>query len=229
MASSDVVRHDGIPDQTARRIRLAALVQVAVIVVIGALTVYLSAQIADLSRQRVKLRRQLTDESTQLTSLQAQHDRLAKELDELATQKETLQKQIQALQDRNLALRADLTTNEAAVNILQATQPAATKRAFAVAEETPRVYIQVATVDNERIANGLRRSLEGAGFLVPRVERVPAVPRSAEVRYFRPVDQPDARRLWEIVKRTLPDVKLVLFDEGRKASVMRPHHMELWF
>jgi hypothetical protein len=229
MASSDVARRDAAPDQTARRIRIAALMQVAVIVIIGALTVYLSAQIARLSRQRVELRRTLTSESAQLTSVREEHDRLVKEREALVEQKAKLQSQIQALQDRNLALRADLTTSQAAVNILEATQPTATKRAFAVAEETPRVYIQVATVENERIANGMRKGIQDAGFLVPKVERVAAVPRAAEVRYFRPADEQAARRLLAVVRRTLPDAKLVLFAEGTKADVMRAHHMELWF
>jgi hypothetical protein len=208
---------------------MAALTQVAVIVIIGALTLYLSAQIAALSRQRADLRRTLTRESEQLTQVRAEHDTLEGQKQALEKQKATLEKQIQALQDRNLALRADLTTSEAAVNILQSTQPTATRRAFAVAEETPRVYIQVATVADERVANGLREGLENAGFLVPRVERVAAVPRRAEVRYFRPADEQSARRLLDVVRQRLPDAQLVLFANGDKAALMRPHHLELWF
>jgi hypothetical protein len=217
------------PEPVSRRIRTLALVQLGVVVVIGALTVYLTVEITSLARQRVQLRTSLDREAAAVEAARIERATLAREAKDLQAQKATLQLQIEGLQERNLALRADLTTSEAAVGLLEKAAPDATRRAFAQAEATPRVYIQVATPANEAVANRLRPRLVHAGYLVPRVERVAAVPRQAQVRYFRPADRDDAERLLGIVKGALPEASLVLFGEGRKAGTMRPRHLEIWF
>jgi hypothetical protein len=217
------------PDPVSRRIRTLALVQLGVVAAIGASTLFLTAQITSLARQRADLRATLERESTALEAAKGERARVEREARALQAQKEQLQQQVEALQDRNLALRADLTTSEAAVSLLERAAPEATRRAFSQAAATPRVYMQVATPENEAVANRLRPVLSRAGYLVPRVERVPAVPRRPQVRYFSPGDENDASRLLALVKGALPEATLVLFGEGRKAGAMRPHHFEIWF
>lgn len=196
--------------------------QIVVIVVIGVITLYLATEITRLTNARTALGRKLSDESAQLETLR-------RESAELEQQKAVLESQVEGLQDRNVALRADLTTQEATIGILGKLAPAATKQALSVAETTPRVYIQVSTPENEAVANTLRPRLEQAGFLIPRIERVAAVPRRPQVRYFRAEDQASAQRVGALIRSQLPDVEVVSFEDVGRRSRTQLRHLELWF
>jgi cell division protein FtsB len=208
--------------ETLKRIRRIAGFQIAAMVVIGVLTAFLAVQITQLSKQRADLRDDLSAESKRLETLQA-------ETGELTRKRAELEESIKTLQDRNLSLRADLTRQDATVGILERLDPAATNRAVSLADKTPRLYIQVATPDNEKLAQTLRSRLERAGFLVPRVERLPTTSKSLQVRYFRTEDAADAQKIVDLIRAELPGVAAVSFAAANPNSRMRPRHLELWF
>ena len=209
-------------DPVASRIRTVAIFQIGLIVVIGILTALLTLQITRLERQRRVAKAELEETSTRVETLRA-------ETGALERQKATLDAQVKALADRNLALRADLVVNDATLDILQKKDPALTARAIATAELEPRLYIQVATPENEALANRLRPKLVQAGFLVPRVERLPSIPRTPQVRYFRAEDEAYARKVVSLIAGSLPGVEIASFIDAPASARMRPHHLELWF
>lgn len=209
-------------DPTAGRIRTVAIFQIGLIAVIGVLTAVLTVQITRLERQRAVAKAELEQTATRVEMLRA-------EASALERQKATLDTQVKALADRNLALRADLVVNDATLDILHKTDPALTARAMAKAELDPRLYIQVATPENEALANRLRPRLVQAGFLVPRVERLPSIPRTPQVRYFRAEDEAYARTVVSLVAGALPGVEIASFIDAPASARMRPHHLELWF
>jgi len=209
-------------DAVASRIRTVAIFQIGLIVVIGVLTAVLTVQITRLERQRAAAKAELEETSSRVETLRA-------ETSALEHQKATLDTQIKALSDRNLALRADLVVNDATLDILQKRDPALTARALATAVLEPRLYIQVATPENEALANRLRPRLVQAGFLVPRVERLPAIPRKPQVRYFRTEDEAYARKVASLIAGDLPEVQVASFIDAPASARMRPHHLELWF
>jgi cell division protein FtsB len=209
-------------DPIARRIRTVAIFQIGLIVVIGVLTAVLTVQITRLERQRAVANAELQDVSNRVRTLR-------EEISALEQQKATLDAQVKALSDRNLALRADLVVNDATLEILQKRDPGLTARAIATAELRPRLYIQVATAENEALANRLRPKLEQAGFLVPRVERLPSMPRTPQVRYFHAEDEAYAQRVVNLIAGDLPGVQVASFTSAPASARMRPHHLELWF
>jgi cell division protein FtsB len=209
-------------DPVASRIRTVAIFQIGLIVVIGVLTAVLTVQITRLERQRAAANAELAEISSRVQTLHAETNALEK-------QKATLDAQVKALADRNLALRADLVVNDATLEILQKRDPAVTARALATAVLEPRLYIQVATAENEALANRLRPRLVAAGFLVPRVERLPSAPRTPQVRYFRAEDEAYARKVVSLIAGDLAGVQAASFTDAPASARMRPHHLELWF
>ena len=97
---------------------------------------------------------------------------------------------------------------------------------------SPRIYIHVTTSENETRARAVARQLQQAGFIVPSIQRVAAVPSTPQLRYFRPADVKDAERAITVIRQQIPSLKAVEFenqDLTRKTSAIRPRHLELWF
>jgi hypothetical protein len=67
------------------------------------------------------------------------------------------------------------------------------KRTVAGVSRLPRVYVQVGSEDAREAARGVAARLEAAGYAVPGVERVDAVPSTSELRYFDPAQESGAR------------------------------------
>ena len=100
---------------------------------------------------------------------------------------------------------------------------------MATAELQPRLYIQVATPENEALANRLRPRLVQAGFLVPRVERLPRCRASHRCGTSDAEDEAYARKVASLIAGDLPAVQVASFIDAPASARMRPHHLELWF
>ena len=77
---------------------------------------------------------------------------------------------------------------------------------------SPRIYIHVTTSENETRARAVARQLQQAGFIVPSIQRVAAVPSTPQLRYFRPADVKDAERAITVIRQQIPSLKAVEFE-----------------
>lgn len=203
------------PRPARRRIQLAALalfLMMAIAAVglftLGGRAVQLSGQVAT-----------LTERQQQLTT----------ELARLGNDKEKLDAELAALEQRRVQLQAEISVLNTTLGYVRKTDPQATAIAESRAGEIARVYIQVASDESAKLAETLSKQLRDAGFVVPRIERVRAVPRQPQLRYFSNDEKPQAERALAIVRRQLPNASVVFFTPYDTPSRMRANHLELWF
>jgi cell division protein FtsB len=160
---------------------------------------------------------------------------VAAEVEQLKSQATSVSREIQNLEDGNRKLEEQRVQLRAEVDVLNQTlsnlKESVPKQAYAAernAQLRPRVYIQVVSDDNARVAEDLSKRLRQAGYLVPRTERVRAVPRQAQVRYFDRADAELANEVLKIVQSFRPDGTAVLLT-GYDSTKMRERHIEVWF
>jgi septal ring factor EnvC (AmiA/AmiB activator) len=202
--------------QSKRRIQLAALALFAMMA-IAALGLFMLGGRAVQLNQRVE-------------GLSRQQEELSEELARLTKDKKTLETELAALEERRVQLQAEISVLNTTLGYVRKANPQATATAETRAEQITRVYIQVATDQSAQLAEAVARQLREAGFTVPRIERVRAVPRQPQIRYFNDDTKAAAERVLAVVKRLLPNTTLVLFTPyDTPTSNTRRNHIELWF
>jgi hypothetical protein len=203
-----------------------AAVQVPLIIFSIGSVVFLGRQIRPLLAQReqlqgdlVELRNAITASQGRLETVKAEVDRLEAERAQLESANETLQA------DKGVLSRSivDLDSGGRAQQVVEAAVAAVDNPE----KISPRMYVHVATEEHYEVARALPDLLQRAGFIVPSIERVAAVPTVPQLRYFRGEDADLARKATDIVRELVPQVEARLFDgpSGRT----RPRHLELWF
>jgi len=154
----------------------------------------------------------------------------------LQTQEAELQKrqaEVAELEQKRLMLKVQNDAWAALHKQVEAANPktaaAAEQRADDQARINPRVYMQASNDAEYELAKKLTSRLRDAGFTVPDIERVKVGPRQTQVRYFRPQDADDARRVVELIKPEAPNATAVVIPGYSESARMRPGHLELWF
>lgn len=174
----------------------------------------LNRSVEELSQTRHALNEELTTLKVGVDDSRSEFQKLEADTRKLDEQRVQLQAQVDLL-NQTLA-----TVKRSAPQ-----QAAAAERS---AQLRPRVYIQVASDDTAKEAEDLARQLRDAGYLVPRIERVRAVPRQPQIRYFDRGDAELANQILRIVSAMRPQATTVLFP-GADPTRMREQHIEVWF
>jgi chromosome segregation ATPase len=167
----------------------------------------------------------------QVTSLTAEQQQLSENLARLTGEREQLQKELAELEERRVQLQAEISVLNGTLGYIRKASPKTAEDAESRAQTVARarVYIQVESDQNARVADELSRQLQQAGFVVPRIERVKAVPRQPQIRYFSSESKAEAERVLAIVRRQLPNASVVLFTPYDTPAGTRGNHLELWF
>jgi cell division protein FtsB len=167
----------------------------------------------------------------QVTSLTAEQQQLSEGLERLTGERERLQKELAELEERRVQLQAEITVLNGTLGYIRKASPKTAEDAESRAQTVARarVYIQVESDQSARVAETLSRQLQQAGFIVPRIERVKAVPRQPQIRYFSGESKAEAERVLAIVRRQLPNATVVLFTPYDTPAGTRRSHVELWF
>ena len=224
MAASD-------PHSTARLTTVLTRIQLLMIVGSVAAVGFLVWQVGPLLKQRDELKGEIKTATAQLGAVKT-------ELQALESQRKTLQDDIAKLKSDNRMLETD--RNVLSKSLLdsggggrtQAIVEAAVSGIRDPEQISPRIYVHVTTTENEKRAREVARELQQAGFIVPSIQRVTAVPSTPQLRYFRPADLKDAQRAISAIGERITGIKAVEFrdpDLTRKPTAMRPRHLELWF
>jgi hypothetical protein len=208
------------------------LIRIQVLLIVGSVlaVAYLATRVGPLLQQRDELNRQIQQGSDQL-------ERLKKEVGEMEAQRGQLQADIARLKNENQVLETDRNVLSKSLldtggNRTQAIVEAAVSTIRDPEKISPRIYIHVASSENYERARAAVEALQQAGFIVPSIQRVADVPRTPQLRYFRPADVKDAERAISVIGQRIPGLRAVAFgdqDLTRKTTAMRPRHLELWF
>jgi hypothetical protein len=95
----------------------------------------------------------------------------------------------------------------------------------------PRIYVQIATEEQRKIAEMASRKLRSAGFIVPGIEDVgKKAPDRTEIRYFVPDEGngPDLKAIEQTLSAAgIPAIPK--YTTLPTSSKIRPRHFELWF
>lgn len=209
----------GPSDQARRKVMLTAVALIIVMAAAAAGVAALWWRVNGLRSEQAQLEKQLSDEKqtleTQRASVQA------------------LQTEIAELEQKRLMLKVQNDAWAALHRQVEAANPtaaaAAEKRADDQFRVNPRVYMQASNDAEYELAKKLTGRLREAGFTVPDIERVKVGPRQTQVRYFRPQDADDARRVVELIKPDAPNATAVVIPGYSESARMRPGHLELWF
>lgn len=203
--------------QSRRRIQLAALLLFAMMAIAAVVLFTLGGRAVQLDRR--------------VTTLNAQQEQLSDNLDRLTGERERLQKELAELEERRVQLQAEISVLNGTLGYIRKASPKTAEDAESRAQTVARarVYIQVESDQNARVAETLSRQLQQVGFSVPRIERVKAVPRQPQIRYFSSDTRAEAERVLAVVKRSLPSASVVLFTPYDTPANTRRNHIELWF
>lgn len=203
------------PPSSRRRVKIAALVLVVMMAVAGVGLLRVGNRAVELD-QRVD-------------TLSSREKELTNEIARLAEERKTLESDLAELEERRVQLQAEISVLNTTLGYVRKANPQATAVAESRAELISRVYIQVGSDTSVRRGEALATRLREAGFVVPRIERVRAVPRQPQVRYFSANDKAHAERVLALVKGELPGASIVLFTPADTPTKMRSSHIELWF
>ena len=203
------------PGSSRRRVQRAALALVLMMAIAAIGLVALGTRAVTLN--------------TTVDRLTTRQEDLTAEIRRMENDRKTLEGELAALEERRVQLQAEIAVLNTTLGYVRKANPQATAAAETRAELIPRVYIQVASAENAKQAEALAGRLRQAGFVVPRIERVRAVPRQPQIRYFSADAKAQAERVLALVTRELPNATVVFFSPSDTPRASRPGHIELWF
>jgi len=104
------------------------------------------------------------------------------------------------------------------------------EEADARAKLLPRIYIHIRAEEDRKFSASVAEKLKAGGFVVPGIERlVDRGPPSAQLRYFRKSEEPEAKRIVDLLKSGGVDVSPRYVAGYEASDKIRPGHYELWF
>lgn len=94
----------------------------------------------------------------------------------------------------------------------------------------PRVYLQIVNESDRDYARDIKVRLTSAGILVLGIEYVPAAGGlNTDVRFYRKPDEPQARKIAELLKGAgIASVKTTYLQGYENSTKVRPNHFEVW-
>jgi cell division protein FtsB len=207
--------------------------QVALLLAAAGFAAFLYGQMGPLLRQRAELQAGVDALRAETVALESQREALGAQTRSLAAERDQLNTEIARLNADRAVLSASMRTlsagSDRAVSVVESAVAARADRR----PLSPRVYVHVASEPSAERAGAVVRDLEQAGFIVPSVQRVRAVPSNPQLRFFSTEDKDVAQKAFDIIKTAVPRLELRSFDErdtpGTRRQALRPGHLELWF
>jgi cell division protein FtsB len=207
--------------------------QLVLVVATAGFVAFLYGEVGPLLQQRAELQAGVDALRAETASLQVGRETLQTEKRALEAERDRLRSEVARLNaDRSLLSASVRTLSSGSDRAVEAVESAAA----ATAERgplSPRVYVHVASEASAQRAGTLVKNLEDAGFIVPSVERVRAVPAKPQLRFFSAGDKKTAQHAFDIVRRVIPGLELRSFEPsdvpGVRRQALRPGHLELWF
>lgn len=94
----------------------------------------------------------------------------------------------------------------------------------------PRIYIHIRAEEDRKYSASVAEKLKASGFVVPGIERlVDRGPSSSQLRYFRKSEEPEAKRIVDLLKSNGVNVSPKYIAGYEASDKIRPGHYELWF
>jgi hypothetical protein len=213
------------PDAMRRSAIRSAVLSIGGITIVIATLAYSYVALQDLQRRAEEMRMEIRSLEGRRAELDADIKTKAAAVNELTRQRELLSATLRELNATLGRIQKDPDQTRKAT---EAAIVAAANYGVRPQAIPSRVYVQVGSESSRERAKQVTAALQGAGFLVPGIERVSKMPSSPELRYFRQGDKPDADRALAVIGAQVPGLKARLVPGYENSTAIRARHLELW-